>query len=55
MVFFLGSKFFLASFLEIHLVEEKGASICVVDLKLECVKNNINIECEMHKKEGMKK
>ena len=33
----------LASFLEIDLIEEKGGSNCVVDLRLECIKSNPNI------------
>lgn len=43
LVFFQGSKFFLVSFLKIHVVEEKGGLNRVVDLKLKWIKNNPNI------------
>lgn len=43
LVFFQESKFFLVSFLKMHVVEEKGGLNRVVDLKLKWIKNNPNI------------
>lgn len=43
-----GKQVFLSIISGNTFVEEKGGSNCVVDLRLECIKKNPNIVCEMH-------